>query len=87
MALTANQRRILLELVHEKINDILRHGDSADLGPLIVQIAEATEAQVVTRIQQYAGTRKAAIQAQRDTLSTTTLARYDADIAFYDGED
>jgi len=82
MALTSNQEKLLLRLFYEK----LQRGDT-DLDATLIQLANATEAQVVTRIKQYAAERKAQLQEQRTLVTSRTLASLDAEIAFLEAED
>lgn len=66
MALTVNQKKILLELVTSKIEDGMQ------FETVIVALAEASDAQVLNQIKNFA--------AQRRDEETARIAAFDASV-------
>ena len=82
MALTANQRRLLREVIYKRWNEGTQSFELA-----ILQLAESSEAQVVNYLKNYAAEQKVVLQAQRDRFAGDVIPDMDAEIVFYEGED
>jgi len=65
MALTANQQRLIDEVLAEYVG----RDDSEQLRTFILQLRNATETQIITGLKQFASRRRDALQAQIDNLT------------------